>query len=85
VWSSGTGKIIIWNKKSLKQTEQIANVHQGIIHCLELVKAPNAKLQVWSGSFDQTIAVWDVSTHKCHSQFMAHGDSVQTLTDWGSL
>jgi len=84
VWSSGTGKIITWNKKSLKQTSQILNVHKGLIHCLELVKVPNAQIQVWSGSFDQTIAVWDVITHKCSSQFRAHSDSVQTLADSGT-
>jgi len=84
VWSSGTGKIIMWNKKSLKQTSQILNVHQGLIHCLELVKVPNAQIQVWSGSFDQTIAAWDIITHKCCSQFMAHDDSVQTLVDSGT-
>jgi len=83
VWSSGNYKINIWNSKSFKQVTPPLQFHQGEIHCLELVKSLNS-VHVWSGSFDKTIAVWDITSHKCLAQVTAHNDAVQSLADTGN-
>jgi len=80
VWSSGNNKIFIWTTKTLQKAELLAT---GTIHCLEMVKAPNGKVQVWSGSFDEKISIWDSNTHKVLKSFVAHQDAVQCIIDAG--
>ena len=48
--------------------------HTGMVQCLTAVGG-----KVYSGSFDETIRVWDTATHECISTLRGHTDYVRFL------
>jgi len=77
VWSCGN-EIFVWDKTTFAMTK-VLQMHSGPINCLEVVKAPNGNLHVWSGSFDKTIIIWDAKSHDCLRQLHGHTDTVHCL------
>lgn len=75
IWTAGNREIHIWDLKNESTTlRQSLSGHISKVLCLTTINN-----QVWSGSFDKTIIVWDSVLMSPITELEAHDDSIRTI------
>jgi WD40 repeat protein len=73
VWVSAEDSIIrVYHATKYKKEKDLQS-HRSMVRCMEVIRQPDDKIQVWSGDVEGNIIVWDPQVRMTHdSRTRAH-------------